>query len=105
MSGKMDTFFEVEGARRWEREIKELETKLQGVLDRIKDKIAEIKEEDSIGEKWKKMGEDIQTAFGKLIECVKLIITAITNIISRMVQTMEEIAEKHDASRGSLMNT
>lgn len=105
MSGGMETFFESDAAERWKREINELVEKLKTVLERIEDKVNEIGEEDSITQKWKQMGNDVQTAFGKLIECVKMIVTAIANIIKRMVQTFQEIEEKHDASRGNLMNT
>lgn len=105
MSGRMDTFFEVEGARRWKREIDELVRNLKNVLKQIENKVKEVSEEDSIAKKWKQMGRDVQTAFAKLIECVKMIVTAIANIIKRMVQTMQEIDENHNTSRGSLMNT
>lgn len=105
MSGTMDTFFEADAAERWKREINELVKKLKRVLDRIEEKVNEIGEDDSITQKWKQMGKDVQTAFGKLIECVKMIVTAIANIIKRMAQTFQEIEEKHDASRGNLMNT
>ena len=96
MSGRMDTFFEVEGARRWKREIDELVRNLKNVLKQIENKVKEVSEEDSIAKKWKQMGRDVQTAFAKLIECVKMIVTAIANIIKRMVQTMQEIDENHN---------
>lgn len=101
----MDTFFEADAARRWKTEINELVIKLKNVLKRIEQKVNEVSEEDSIAKKWKQMGADVQTAFAKLIECVKMIVTAIANIIKRMVQTMQEINDNHNTSRGNLMNT
>lgn len=87
------TKFNLAEAEAWKRSVDDLVARVESVLNKIEQKIKEKLTGDSIAEAVNGLCDKVQSAFKKLIECIKKAVQEFVNVINRMRQAWEDIKQ------------